>query len=86
MAAGRNGILSPLMAKWASLFSAESIIAGIILRHLMLDWVRGSVTCVFLAFPKMETARLVGHAELLSVADAIDTSSRQTPMFIKHIL
>ncbi len=52
----------------------------------MLDWVRGSVTCVFLAFPKMETARLVGHAELLSVADAIDTSSRQTPMFIKHIL
>lgn len=52
----------------------------------MLDWVRGSITCVFLAFPKMENARLVGHAELLSVADAIDTSSRQTLIFLKHIL
>lgn len=51
----------------------------------MLDWGRGSVTCVFLAFPKMETARLVGHAELFSVADATDTRSHQTQIFIKHI-
>lgn len=52
----------------------------------MLDWVRGSVTCVFLAFPKMETAWLVGHADWLSVADALDRSSHQSPLFLKDIL